>query len=334
MYKKFLLFLVCIPLLVHAKKALVGTPTQQEEGPWLTGPILTPAAHVIPQGHANFEPYLYWSTLKGEYDKHWHYHAMSPRFKSFLSQTLLQFGILPATELDILPQFVYNNCNGKHTWRIADMPFAIAFQLLQEKKETWWPTIKLRVGAVIPIGKHDKLNPKKFITDFGGLGDWAPSLAIIMGKIYHLGGFCYFEWRMNLNYTFTAPIPIHGLSSWGGSPSLPGIKETRGTVYPGCLLVIQQGFEYSITHNWALALDLQYEYMNRTRFSGRSPTVLGVKTKPGAPSAEQFSIAPGIEYNFNANIGIITGPWFSFAGRNDNQSDAFFTWVFAVNIYH
>jgi hypothetical protein len=335
MLKRLLLLLVCVPLLVHARKAIeTGTKKEQAEGPWVTGPLLTPSGHVIPFGHANYEPYLYWGTLTGKYDKHWHSHSLNPRYKTLLSQTILQFGILPGIELDILPQFTYNNHGGQHMWRVADMPFAVAFQILMDQEDTWWPAIKIRLGALAPLGKYDRSNPKKLGTDLAGIGDWAPSLAFVTIKTYHLGGHHYLSWRMQYQYTITVPVSLHGLSFWGGSPSLPGIKGTRGTVYPGCIFLAQQAFEYCITHNWVLALDIQYVHINRTRFSGRSPKILGVNTRPVAPSSELFSLAPALEYNFNANIGIIAGPWFSIAGRNSNQTFSFIDWVFAINIYH
>lgn len=321
--------LLLIPLLLQARKVVEHPGTADTKGPWFTGPLLTPSGHVIPFGHQNYEPYLYWFETSGEYDSHWHFNS-TPHFKTLTSQTAWQFGIFPKAELDIITQFAYNNSEGKHFWRVADQPIAMAFQLLMDKPGTWYPAIKVRVSAVVPLGKYDRLDPNKFETDSAGLGNWAPALGLTSVKTYHLGREHFFSWRMNVNYTFTVPIPVHDLSLYGGAPSSPGVKGTRGTVYPGNILVIQEGFEYSFNLNWSIALDLMYQHNNRNRFSGHSPP----GTKPVLPSAEQFSIAPAIEYNFNANIGIIFGPWFTVAGRNDSNTDQFFQWVFAINIYN
>ncbi len=335
MLKRLLLFLVCFPLIVHAKKSVTSTSIiVEEEGPWLTGPLITPSGHVIPFGHGNYEPYIYWRPQSGSYDSHWHYHKSKPPSKAVLTQGSMQIGILPATELDLTPQFAYRNHGGQHMWRVLDLPFALAFQILQDSKETWWPAIKLHLAATAPIGKYDRLNPEKMGADSGGDGNWNPRLSFITIKTYHLGGFHYFAWRMSFAYSFTTPVSVHGLSSWGGTASSPGIKGTRGTVYPGCVFTALQGFEYSITHNWALALDIEYRHTNRNRFSGHSPKVAGVSTKPVNSSAEIFYLAPAIEYNFNANIGVIAGPYFSIAGRNSNRTPAFLSWVLAVNVYN
>lgn len=347
MLKHLLAFLVCIPFLAHARKVL---EEPESPGPWFTGPLLTSSGHVIPLGHANFEPYVYWTDIQGSYDNHWHYFRTPPSFKQVLSQTALQFGILPATEIDILPQFLYNNSGGEHKWRVADQPIAIAFQLLMDQPDTWWPAIKLRLGAIIPLGKYDRLDVNKGAVDVGGYGNWAPTLSLVTVKVYHFGGHHYLAWRMGYNFTFTTPIHIHGVSIWGGSlstpqtaPPIPAASlfpaavltptldptQIRGTIYPGCVFTVQQGFEYSFTRNLAFALDLQYIHANRTRFSGKNRGI-----PMSAPSAEQFSVAPALEYNFNANVGVIAGPWFTVAGRNNNQTNAFISWVFAINIYH
>jgi hypothetical protein len=352
MLKRLLPILVCLPLLfplsVHARKALEGPPKAEAQGPWFTGPIITSSGHVIPEGHQYFEPTFYWTDITGSYDKHWHYFKTPPSYRQFLSQTPLQFGVLPGMEIDIAPQFAYNNSGGEHMWRVVDQPFAIAFQLLMDKPRRWWPAIKLKFSALIPLGKHDRLNTDKLGTDVGGFGSWAPTISFITGKMFHCGGVHYFSWRMGFNYTISVPVHVRGPNIWGGSLSIPEptalpvnplafVKLTpsfdpvkiRGTVYPGCIFTAQQGFEFSLTHNWALALDLQYVHVNKSHFSGNNGG--SVMT---APSAEQFSIAPALEYNFSANIGLIAGPWFTVAGRNNNQTNAFISWVFAISVYH
>ena len=71
-------------------------------------------------------------------------------------------------------------------------------------------------------------------------------------------------------------------------------------------------FEYSATRNWVLALDLLYRHSDNTRVTGHS--VLD----PAAPAAGDYirvdtgasvsyAIAPAVEYNWNANVGLLVG---------------------------
>jgi len=72
-------------------------------------------------------------------------------------------------------------------------------------------------------------------------------------------------------------------------------------------------------------MDIVYNHFNKTRFTGK--TILP-NTRP---SAELFSIAPALEYNWNENIGIIGGTWLSLIGRN---TASFTNAVIAFNIYN
>lgn len=296
-------------------------------GPWFTGPILTPSGHVVPCGHQNYEPYIYWTQIQGNYDSNWKFHHR-PIFNNVLFQGSMQFGILPSTEFDIAPQFTYNHTQGKHMWRASDLPFTLAYQILSEKEGVWYhPAIKLRFAANIPIGKYDRLNPTRLGTDIGGIGTWYPGIGLVFGKLYHICGVHYLSARLFLTYNFGTATRVRGLSLYGGAAPAPGIPGTRGTVYPGNVFLFLNGYEYSLTQNWALALDFQYQHTNRTRFSGFSPP----GTRPVLPSQELFALAPGIEYNWSENVGAIIGPWFTVAGRNTGK---FVSYVAALNIYN
>ncbi len=294
--------------------------------PWLTGPLLSPSGHVIPEGHQNYEPYIYWTQATGRYDSHWKSQSR-PTFNNVLTQGTIQLGVLPYTEFDVAPQFVYNETKGQHMWRVSDLPLTLAFQLLLHHPSKWYPNIKLRFGANVPLGKYDHLSPSRLGTDAGGIGGWFPGAGIVFSRLFHITGKQFLAWRLFLDYAFGTPVNVHGLSVHGGAASTAGLKGTRGTVYLGNIFQTIIGLEYSLTQNWVLALDIQYQHNNKHRFSGSSPP----GTKPTAPSKELFALAPAIEYNFSSNVGIIAGPWFSVAGRNTQD---FISYVIAINIYN
>lgn len=296
-----------------------------EEGPWFTGPLLTPSSHVVPCGHQNYEPYIYWTQIQGIYDSNWKFQSR-PMFTNVLFQGAMQFGVLPSTEFDIAPQFDYNQTQNRRMWRASDLPLTLAFQLLDEKEGEWYPAIKLRFGANTPLGKYDRLSPTRLGTDVGGSGTWYPGVGLVFGKLFHFKDVHYLSMRLFLTYNFGTPVNVRGLSVYGGAPSSPGVKGTRGTVYPGNIFLFLNGYEYSLTQNWGLALDIQYQHTDTSRFSGFSPP----GTRPILPSQELFALAPAVEYNWNENIGVIVGPWFTVAGRNTGK---FVSYVGALNIY-
>ncbi|HEX4839258.1 MAG TPA: hypothetical protein VFU89_02310 [Rhabdochlamydiaceae bacterium] len=329
MKKHLLALLLTVPSLIFARKTLEYGKLASEEGPWLTGPIVTPAPHVVPVGHQNYEQYLFWYQFKGVYNDHWR-PVKKPLFTTIQSQTLFQFGVLPATEIDIFPTFQYNHFMHMHKWCFSDLPVSISFQLLMDKPDEWWPSIKLRLGAIVPLGKHDRLDPPKIGTDLSGTGNWSPGISLVFGRLFNFGNYNFLALRFAAKYEFGTSVNIHGESAYVGAPDSDGVTGTRGRVYPGQVLTLEQGIEYSITHNWAFAMDIVYKHCNRTCFKGQTPPGSTV----GYRSAELLSLAPAIEYNFNANIGIIFGPWFTVIGRNNNLTADYIAWVFAVNIFN
>jgi hypothetical protein len=71
------------------------------------------------------------------------------------------------------------------------------------------------------------------------------------------------------------------------------------------------GYEFSFTQRWVFALDVVYNYNQKTTFSGRSGG-----SPVGGPFSDELSLAPAIEYNVNENLGFLGGVWFSVWGRN------------------
>ena len=332
---------------------------QQIELPWLTGPLLTASAHVIPISHFDIQPYIFYTTNYGSYSAHWH-ESNVPHFYTFTLQIPFWIGLTENLDIRFYPQLSQNHTEGVRNWVFNDLPFGIDIQLLNDHFPSWWPAIKLQLGAVAPIGKYQRLNPSKKGTDIGGTGSWNPNMALCFSRYHYFKGH-FLASRMALIYFIPTPVYVHGLNTYGGG------NHTHGKVSPGGIFVAQMGFEYTFTKHIASALDIQYLHIDKTRFRGSSGTTASttsttgsilippsdlapiiIPTRPGQllplippsqihpatvgfPSSEQFSLAAALEYNFNASLGLIAGGWFSIAGRN---SAAFASAVAAFNYYY
>lgn len=254
----------------------------------------------------------------GQYDKNWHSKSLSHNIYSFLSSTFVQFGVAKHFDVQLVPQFSWNQTDGAAKWTIGDLGFIFSFQLLFIKKDRWWPNIKFVLQGYAPIGKYQNLDPKKKGTDKGGAGSINPRAGIVVGKIVQFSQFHFLRTRAFLGYTVPNPVHVKGLNAYGGG------KGTKGKVYPAQIFLGQIGFEYTLTANWVLACDFQYQHTTKQRFKGHTEESMK------APSSEQWSFAPAIEYDWNVHYGIISGVWFTGAGRN---SPEFANWVTAVNFY-
>src|SRR3569832_1317601 len=102
-----------------------GEPSTAPE-PWFTGPILTPSGHVVPEGHQNYEPYIYWSEAKARYNANWKSES-HPTFTDILFQVTMQFGVLPNGEFDMVLFFVFFFFLGVFLWWFFVFPFVLFF---------------------------------------------------------------------------------------------------------------------------------------------------------------------------------------------------------------
>jgi len=299
-------------------------PKPAFELPWLTGPLLAPSGHVVPVGHVNIEPYLFANVATGAYNGHWKPLSAEHNFYNINTEIPIQFGIFNRWQFSFNPQFSWNHIDGASHWVYNDMPFEFDFQIYYDTPGTWAPAVKLALRAVAPLGRYQKLDPKNKGTDIGGSGSWNPGVGLVFSRLFHYTGVHFLATRLALFYTIPNSVHVKGFNAYGGG------RHTHGTVYPGAFFTADLGLEYTLAQKWALALDVLYVHSNHTRFKGHKGETDGVANSVGGPSSEQISLAPAIEYNWNANYGIIAGVWFSIAGRNTAE---FINGVIALNIY-
>lgn len=290
------------------------------QAPWFTGPLLAPSGLTIPPGHCNIEPYIYMTANTGQYNSHWKRIKMETFWVTQL-QPSLQFGINSWLDFQFNPTLTYNYTKGAGKWVLGDMPIGFDIQLFSTHRPitSWNIGIKLALKEIVPLGKYQKLSPKKLLTDAGGQGSWQTGIGIVWGNVFYLGGNYFVTWRNSFQYLLPAPVHVKNLNAFGGGPG------TNGTVYPPQNFQFDTAIEINFNQNWAFAMDVVGSWSGKSRFKGET------FVDNTRPSSAQFSLAPAIEYNWNADIGIIFGAWFSFAGRNATQ---FTSGVFAFNYYH
>ncbi|MCF7806179.1 MAG: hypothetical protein K9M07_03315 [Simkaniaceae bacterium] len=293
--------------------------------PWFTGPLLTPSGVALSSGHYNIEPYLFNTVNNGIYTSSGKFES-TPNEYILKAVPLMQFGLGHGVQLDIVPEFYSIHRDGKSFTSIGNISSKLSVQV-SKSSSGFFPTSLVYISEVFPTGKYRNLKPEKRDVQGLGSGSFITTLGYVMTRAYHLDGEHYFQWRANIAYSLFSKVHVTSFNSYGGGYG------TDGDVYPGNRLTCRVGLEYSLTRNWVLATDIEYNNEQRTKFSGIDGTSYASE-QPASntlPSSYQWSLAPALEYNFNANVGIIGGVWFSFYGRN---APSFISGVIAVNIYH
>lgn len=306
---------VKVPVEVDGKVKLEVIPADE---PFLTGPLLCPSGHTIPFGHINLEPYVFINNNLGYYNNHWHIHRFSgPSADSINLQYLVQVGVSSFQDFSFIPQVFYNYTGSRNNVRYGDFVVQTGFQIYTSRFDSWIPTTKLEFSEVLPTGKYDQLDMDLIGTDMGGSGSFATSIKLVMTDLWYFGGHHFLAARMSNGVTFFTDVDVVGINAYGGDST------TSGTVKPGTAFTTIGGLEFTLTKNWALAFDIDFTYSMPTKFKGTSIATVGNNNH-----VFLLSLAPALEYNFNANMGLIGGVWFSVLGENTNE---FINGVIAFN---
>lgn len=286
-------------------------PAPPPETPWFTGPLLAPPGIATPFGTYEVEPYLYFTTTTGTYNKDWKIVNSEHNFFSLNTQLFLYFGLTPWLDINIVPQFFYNTVSNQNSVNFGDFQVALDFQLLAQGYTPYFPGIKFTVRETFPSGPYQKLNPKKRLTDLSGEGTYATTFNLVFYDVYHLWKKHFLTTTYSAAYTIATPVKVHGFNAYGG-----GFGAT-GTVLPGDMFQAIISFEFSLSQRIALALDNVYTHLNKSKFFGFPGTTRnGELSSNSLPSSEVLSFAPAIEYNFSSTTGIAIGVWVTALGRN------------------
>jgi len=322
--RRFLIFLL-FPTLLFARGKVVYEPVHENIlPPWLTGPLLAPASVVVPIGDVNIEPYLFAQAFTGEYNSDWKAVESPTLWMNYL-EPLTYVGLTEWMDLALLPTLFWNYSHHEASWQFGDLTIALDFQLYASKPGSAIPNVKLTLREIIPTGKYRNLDPKKKGTDIGGAGSWDSAVALVLGHIYHIAHAYYFDYRLYLNYDIPAPVRLKGFNTYGGGFG------TNARLIPPQHFTADLGLQLTLTQNWALALDFVARFSGKTRFSGKVGTAPdGSPASLGRGFQVQYSLAPAIEYNWSAYIGVIAGAWFTVAGKNASE---FTSGVIAANFY-
>lgn len=302
---------------VHHQCHGVSSVSPGNDEPWFTGPLLTPSARVIPPGHVNLEPYIFYNVITGRYGDDWHATKV-PTFNQVTTQLQLKFGIIDRLDFSAAPQSSISFSRGKIGSSFNDLPIGLSYLLYRGKPEDWVDYLKLSVFEIIPIGKYHKLDPELFGTDVGGQGSYITTIGLTVSKLFKLKENRFLGCRCNLTATIPSSTTIKGLSIFGGN------QRTRGKIHHGTSLFFVAGAEYTITQEFSLACDFLAQFTPGKHFRGFTE----IPIRPG--ESIQFSFAPAIEYNLSSSMGFIIGTWFTVAGKNSSR---FINGVAAFNYY-
>jgi hypothetical protein len=300
---------------------VVGTaapPDAVDESPddaWWTGPLLASTAATLPQGHLYFEPYLYDNLPYARFDGTGHSHAV-PHENNFGSQTYISYGATDLLTVGLIPRFGYDRVEDGPSSAgigVGDPSVQIQYRLTQFQPGSWIPTVSVNLQESLPIGRYDRLQRP---SDGFGSGAWTTTLGIYLQSLFWMPSGRFLRARLDVSYAASGAVPVDGQSVYGTPVGF------RGRASPGDSAYADLAFEYSVTRNWVLAFDVWLERDGNTRvwgsdlLSGRQ----GFTFDADSGTSRASLVAPALEYNWSARVGIIFGARVTAAGRNATAS--------------
>lgn len=288
--------------------------------PWYTGPLITPSATMVAPGFGMWQPYIYFTDTYANYDAHRHVVDRPHLFSLKVQPLILQVGVTPSVDATLIMGGVANWCKGKSGGGFNDIITTIGF--LINRESLYVPKFKFSISQSYPTGKYQHLNHNGLGLDSTGAGAWQTTFTFAAGKVLFWNTLHPMNVRFAFNGTLSTSVHVKDFNAYGG-----GFK-TNGSVHPGNAYAADLGLELSINQPWVAALDIVYNWQNKTTFHGKSGfNADGTPASVGIGYNDQLSLAPAIEYNFNESMGLLGGVWFTVYGRNASDFvSGIFSW--------
>lgn len=292
--------------------------------PWFTGPLLASSGITIPKGHANLEVYGFDTENVGNFNRHGKL-AHTPLSKTYQINPLLSYGLADRVDTQFSLPYIINRANGQRSRHIGDVFALLGFQLLRQDESLSKPNVRLIVQQHFPTGRYQQLNPINQGTDGTGAGSYQTTIGLNIQYLMPLNINHFLRTRLDLTHTFASSVQVQGLNTYGGNLT------TKGSIHPGNLTGIDLSGELTLTKHWVAVMEGYYFFRSATKFSGfPGDTIAGKVPVLGHPNADELSLAPAIEYNFNSHVGIIAGVWFAVRGKSAAD---FVSTTIALNTY-
>jgi hypothetical protein len=273
-------------------------PRQSLDDAWWTGPMLANTAHTMPQGHVLIESYLY--------------DSISGQTNSVNSLTYILYGLTDRLTLGLVPTAGYNSVRGgpdSSGVQLGDTQLRAQYALTSLDAARGVPDISLALIETLPTGKFDRLGGR---TSSGfGSGAYGTALAFYSQMVFWLPNGRLLRTRLDMSEGISSNAGIQDVSVYGTGPGF------RGHARPGNAFSVDAAFEYSLTRNWVLALDVIYNHGGAAVIRGTEGANAVFRN---SGTSDGLGFAPAIEFSWTPNLGVLLGTRIITKGHNNPAS--------------
>ena len=271
---------------------------QSPDDAWWTGPMLANSAHTLPTGHMLIESYLY--------------DAISGQANSVNSLTYLLYGVTDRLTIGLVPTAGYNSVRGgpdSSGVQLGDTQLRAQFGLTSLDMAEGVPDLAIALIETVPTGRHDRLGARP-VNGFGN-GAYTTALAFYSQMLFRMPNGRLLRTRLDLSQSISRKTTVEDVSVYGTGLGF------RGHARPGNGFSADAAFEYSLTRNWVLALDVIYNHGNEAIARGAQN---GKTIVLSSGTSDSLGLAPAIEFSWTPNIGVLAGVRIIPKGHNTPAS--------------
>ncbi|MBB2191285.1 hypothetical protein HLH34_15175 [Gluconacetobacter azotocaptans] len=260
------------------------------------------------------EPYVAFQCANDRFDAVGRNQSLAASSCTISNFTAIKYGVTRSLSLQAIPTIARNKDARK--WGnlgFGDLPVDIMWRVLDEDSRHRYPTLSFLSGISFPTGRYQKLDS---MADAMGSGGWQLRIGLAAQSLQTMPNNRPLRLRGWL--AFHVPlgrVSVRGLNAYGLPASM------ASTVRVGMSGQGGVAGEYGVDRHWVLAFDLVRNWSNGNRIyrSRRS----------AEPSSGDWEVAPAVEYNWSAKLGIIAGAVIPMVGHNEARE---FVGQAAVNI--
>ena len=278
------------------------------EAPNFTGPLVTPAVNTLPAGRLNIEPYLVFANVRGAYDNDGSPHSVKHHARQWQLALPMIYGLGDTTAVQLTLTGARLSTHGGHAdgLRMGDTVVRLQQRLTGPGADgTGWVS-SVSVAQRLPTGAYHHLDTNPL----NGMGNGAARTLLAYGvqKLQYLPDGQAVRWRGQFAWS---PNPrhvnVHGTSAYGTG------RGFRGVARHGQAWNLSAAAEYALDARWVLVNEIVFNRTGMVRMKDAAQHAW--KLRP----SHDLSLAPAVEYHFNASLGLIAGVQFSVAGRNASR---------------
>ena len=308
-------------------------PSITSADPWFTGPLLALPGQTVPRGHINASWSVATALSNAIYDRDWK-QSPQPAFKSVQINPEFIYGLADRFDIQYDGFYFINENDWRSYEHIGDTSVMLGFQALtQEENNT---DLRITLQEILPTGIYNHLTAINNGTNITGMGSYQTALGLNFQYLTQFDDIHYLNSHLSFMYSHAATVQLNGISAYGGNAL------TNGRIAPGDSMGIDIAGEYTLTQHWGAVLEGTLIYQQASKFQGQIGERTANDPLPidrnnrlskmanrlfpskhniggsgiGNGTLDQITLAPGIEYNFSVNYGVVAGAWFTVAGKN------------------